>query len=357
MSSLILVALALMWACLLVPMWLRRHDESAQDRSVDRFTTAMRRLSRRVESTTGRVVSAPRRGRDIATFSTHDPSAHSLRIEEARRSLAESARSRRLPRPETVRRPVRLKAPAGAAPRAGVRRAPAADPAASARPAAARPAPVAGRAALVRRRRRAMLALLGLLTVSLVGFGAGALPWIVPLLLAFGLAGYLVHLRGEARRAAAVQRRRREAARRRTGAPAARPTPVRAPAPVAPTAPTAPTAPAVPAAAGTEPASEVTQPISASAVAEAVAAAAAEGFADGLAKGGRWQPTPVPLPTYVTAPVAARRPQTPPPSVLEEEEFVSVVAQELDWDRAEIEIDDVAEDDVERIIGRRAVGD
>src|SRR4051812_21421369 len=36
-----------MWAGLLVPMWLRRHEQETEVRSVDRFSTAMRILSRR----------------------------------------------------------------------------------------------------------------------------------------------------------------------------------------------------------------------------------------------------------------------------------------------------------------------
>src|SRR4051812_26763283 len=36
-----------MWAVVLVPMWLRRHDAATESRSVDRFSTAMRVLSRR----------------------------------------------------------------------------------------------------------------------------------------------------------------------------------------------------------------------------------------------------------------------------------------------------------------------
>src|SRR2546423_15505523 len=36
-----------MWAGLLIPMWLRRHEQETEVRSVDRFSTAMRILSRR----------------------------------------------------------------------------------------------------------------------------------------------------------------------------------------------------------------------------------------------------------------------------------------------------------------------
>src|SRR5947208_5579655 len=46
-SSLIYVAIVAMWAGLLIPMWLRRHEQETEVRSVDRFSTAMRILSRR----------------------------------------------------------------------------------------------------------------------------------------------------------------------------------------------------------------------------------------------------------------------------------------------------------------------
>ncbi|HVS69107.1 MAG TPA: hypothetical protein VHE56_11180 [Mycobacteriales bacterium] len=46
MSPVIILGLVLMWAVVLVPMWLRRHDEVEETRSVDRFTAAMHTLSR-----------------------------------------------------------------------------------------------------------------------------------------------------------------------------------------------------------------------------------------------------------------------------------------------------------------------
>ncbi|HYN75305.1 MAG TPA: hypothetical protein VEV13_03830 [Candidatus Limnocylindria bacterium] len=36
-----------LWICILLPMWLRRHDEALESRSVDRFSSAMRTLSSR----------------------------------------------------------------------------------------------------------------------------------------------------------------------------------------------------------------------------------------------------------------------------------------------------------------------
>ncbi|HVW80804.1 MAG TPA: hypothetical protein VHB69_07705 [Mycobacteriales bacterium] len=45
MSPVIILGLILMWAVVLVPMWLRRHDEVEESRSVDKFSTAMSTLS------------------------------------------------------------------------------------------------------------------------------------------------------------------------------------------------------------------------------------------------------------------------------------------------------------------------
>lgn len=49
-----------MWAVVLVPMWLKRHDETEETRSVDKFSTAMHTLSRR-ESSEKQYVVMPRR--------------------------------------------------------------------------------------------------------------------------------------------------------------------------------------------------------------------------------------------------------------------------------------------------------
>ena len=55
MSSTILMAIVLvvMWLVVLVPMFVRRHDDRSETRSMDRFATAMRVLSRRSPGTGG----------------------------------------------------------------------------------------------------------------------------------------------------------------------------------------------------------------------------------------------------------------------------------------------------------------
>jgi uncharacterized membrane protein len=60
-GGLIYVVIAVLWAVVLLPMWLRRHDEVTESRSVDRFQGAMRTLSRRTPSVERREVFVPRR--------------------------------------------------------------------------------------------------------------------------------------------------------------------------------------------------------------------------------------------------------------------------------------------------------
>lgn len=47
MTGLIYVAIIAVWAVVLVPAWLRRHDHADPERSVDRFTRSMQTLARR----------------------------------------------------------------------------------------------------------------------------------------------------------------------------------------------------------------------------------------------------------------------------------------------------------------------
>ncbi len=59
-TGLIYVAIVAAWAAYLVPMWLRRHDEQNSLRSVERYSSALRVLSRRAEG--GRPSYVVRRG-------------------------------------------------------------------------------------------------------------------------------------------------------------------------------------------------------------------------------------------------------------------------------------------------------
>ncbi|MDX6225801.1 MAG: hypothetical protein QOE64_2177, partial [Frankiales bacterium] len=61
MSGVIVVVIVAMWAALLVPMWLRRHEEADQLGSIDRFSAAMRILSRQDKQAGARSLVVPRR--------------------------------------------------------------------------------------------------------------------------------------------------------------------------------------------------------------------------------------------------------------------------------------------------------
>jgi hypothetical protein len=64
-SSIIWLGLVVMWAVVLIPMWLRRHDETEETRSVDRFTSAMHTLSRRESGAGRRYVVMPQRDHGV----------------------------------------------------------------------------------------------------------------------------------------------------------------------------------------------------------------------------------------------------------------------------------------------------
>lgn len=250
MSAVIYAAIVVMWAVVLVPMWLRRHDAVTETRSVDKFSTAMRTLSRRTTSAPGRrYVVMPRRSQGM---SVHVSGA----------AVAPVAPTPPAPRP-------------------------------AARPASPRPArPPRRRASIVARRRRWLLGLLSVTFLTVVLAAAGALSWPLQLLFDVVLAGFVIHLRKQARRSVAVT-----VARQRP-APAARPAAPAAPAASRPAAPAPrPAAPVtVPVAdAATEPMEPIVEPVLEPVV-------AATGTDD--AAGDTWEPVPVPPPTYVMKPPA-----------------------------------------------------
>ena len=240
-SAVIYAAIVVMWAVVLVPMWLRRHDAATESRSVERFSTAMRTLSRRTHATPGRrYVVMPRR------------QAGSVSIHVSGAAVATS--------------------PAAQSP--GAR---------GARP--ERPAATSARASMVRRRRRTTFGLLGLVTLTGVLAVAGLFSWLGQLVVDLLLVAFVVHLRTQARRAAAVARQRRPA-------PVAAASPARAARPARQVRPTA--APVV------EP------PLAAASVdvswTEDLRADAA--FEVEVSGDETWQPVPVPPPTYTLKPPA-----------------------------------------------------
>lgn len=61
-TGILLIAVAILWAVVLIPMWLKKHDEADQSRSVDRFSRAMGSLSGR---RAGRKVQDPAEPRSV----------------------------------------------------------------------------------------------------------------------------------------------------------------------------------------------------------------------------------------------------------------------------------------------------
>jgi hypothetical protein len=158
-SAVIYAAIVVMWAVVLVPMWLRRHDAATESRSVEKFSTAMRTLSRRTHGTPGRrYVVMPRR--TAGTMSVHVTGAA-------------------------------VAAPAPARP--------------------ARPGASSARAAMVRRRRRTTMALLATVTLTALLALVGVFPLLLQIVVDLVLVAFLAHLRTQARRAAADGRQRRRA--------------------------------------------------------------------------------------------------------------------------------------------------
>src|SRR6476646_9446738 len=96
MSAVIYAAIVVMWAVVLVPMWLRRHDAATESRSVDRFSTAMRTLSRRTTSGPGRrYVVMPRRSEGGVSVHASGAAQPEGRPAAPRRSRPSAPRSRR----------------------------------------------------------------------------------------------------------------------------------------------------------------------------------------------------------------------------------------------------------------------
>ncbi|MFC8505759.1 gephyrin-like molybdotransferase receptor GlpR [Streptomyces sp. NPDC057411] len=285
-SGLIYAVIVGAWAAYLVPMWLRRQDELNEARPTERFSTAIRLLSGRAGME--RRYAKELKGRDRAAEGTApevDPDAATEHLSsvDVRGFCAPAARTEaRLEIPEPV-----PTAPTQVQPQAPA-------------PASARrtPSAAAERArrgkALARRRRTTVLLFLAFTLGSVVAAVGGlAFLW-APGVPAVLLSAYIVYLRVQERRrfVYVMDRRNAEAAaarlrESRRPAPTPEPEAAETPAP----------APAVsPQEAGRRALVEQTDH------AEWVD----QQRDRGPARGDSWEPVPVPLPTYVTAPVAPR---------------------------------------------------
>ncbi|MEU6013805.1 gephyrin-like molybdotransferase receptor GlpR [Streptomyces sp. NPDC047515] len=298
-SGLIYAVIVGAWAAYLVPMWLRRQDELNEARPTERFSTAIRLLSGRAamerryaKELRGRIAeeAEPDADPDVVTDRLDSvdvrafaaPPAHTeARMHDPAHPPEYSDRER--PGPGSSRRP---RPRAGAADAERVRR--------------------AQRLQVLARRRRTTVVLFLAFTLGAVVAAVGGLGFLwAPAVPAVLLSTYIVHLRSQERRrfAFTMDRRRAEVAaqhlrenRPRRHQPAA----------------------AAPAEADEEPEARRPEPEPAPAVSPQEAGRRAlveqtdhaewvdQQRERGRVQGDSWEPVPVPLPTYVTAPVAPR---------------------------------------------------
>ncbi len=271
-SGPIILLIVALWAAVLIPAVLRRRDEVTETKSVARFTRAMRTLRRDdVLPADDPTVLMPRR--PAASVAPHLFS----KSDGVRRVTAAI-------RPATARAASR----------------PAASGAAAARPAASRASAIAGRNGAGRGGRRSPLRARRVRAVRtlgvavgatlLVGIAVGGLAWMVHGLVDGAAVVYVIHLRAEAKRAVDLARRRPRVSasgdRRDVGAPTTDWTEAAAPAAAAGDAEQAPQRHQV----SFDDGQSGATPADAAAVISRA-----------------WQPVPVPVPTYVTAPKAPRR--------------------------------------------------
>lgn len=315
-SGLIYAVIVGAWAAYLVPMWLRRQDELNEARPTERFSTAIRLLS-------GKAAMERRYAKDAAAQEAEDFGARGYftgsapvpgdSVETADESAPDTAEDavdvRAFADPKTMVRASDPEAPTQVASPAAGRPSAARAGEARGKAAKAKEASRKKRAKLLARRRRTTMVLFLAFTLGAVVAAVGGLAFLwAPAVPAGLLSAYIVHLRGKERRRFVVtmDQRRAEAAasrlheRRRRTADPAEPEPDEDDAGYAAEA-------------------ERHQ----SGVHDQRGAADRRALVEetdhaewvDLQRAGRqeqpegegWDPVPVPLPTYVSAPVAPRR--------------------------------------------------
>lgn len=97
MSSIILGVIVIAWAVVLVPLLLNRHEAASRARSVDRFTTAMRVLSRRSAASGDRqYVVVPPRPDSVPSVVVNGTSGYVAAVEPPAARTAATRRRRRV---------------------------------------------------------------------------------------------------------------------------------------------------------------------------------------------------------------------------------------------------------------------
>ncbi|MEU5167528.1 MULTISPECIES: gephyrin-like molybdotransferase receptor GlpR [Streptomyces] len=296
-SGLIYAVIVGAWAAYLVPMWLRRQDELNEARPTERFSTAIRLLSGRAAMERRYARELRERDAEEAPGGDVDPDVETDRLESV------DVRAFSAPPAHTE---ARLHDPAHARPDEER------PPDRPSRPAPARrPRPSGSesererrqRSQVLARRRRTTTVLFMAFTLGAVVAAVGGLRFLwAPAVPALLLSTYIVHLRGQERRRfvftmdrrraeVAAQRLRENRPRRHQPASSAPAEPDEEPGGAPAPAPTV-----SPQEAGRRALVEQTDH------AEWVD----QQRERGPAQGDSWEPVPVPLPTYVTAPVAPR---------------------------------------------------
>ncbi|MET7567207.1 gephyrin-like molybdotransferase receptor GlpR [Streptomyces sp. NPDC005492] len=330
-SGLIYAVIVGAWAAYLVPMWLRRQDELNEARPTERFSTAIRLLS-------GRAGMERRYAKDLRARSTEEgePSAvvpdvvtdsvdvRAFAMPPARPQVHAPVRRQSQDRPEAareperapVREPARDQAAKPAAQQAPVpaqapKSAPAPKPAPARKrvpgarrtPAEEAAAARARRVKVLARRRRTTVMLFLAFTLGAVVAAVGGLTLLwAPGVPAVLLSGYIAYLRSQERRRFAYQMDRRQAevaAQRLRERQTRRRASVDAGIDDADEGPDADTDPGMSALAADRRAL-----VEQTDHAEWVDQQRERQHRPG--QGDSWDPVPVPLPTYVTAPVAPR---------------------------------------------------
>lgn len=291
-SGLIYAVIVGAWAAYLVPMWLRRQDELNEARPTERFSTAIRLLS-------GRAGMERRYAKDLRARSTEEGERNAGDLDAVTDSVDVRAFAVSKTRPQT-QAPV----PNAADPEPGRGRVPAARRGPSpqaARAAAAR----AQRSKVLARRRRTTTMLFLAFTLGAIVAAVGGLAFLwAPGVPAVLLSVYIAYLRTQERRrftylmdrrraedAARRLRERQRPPRRRVSADEEAGEPEEGPGPV-------------------------TDPGLSALAADRRALVEQTDHAEWVdqqrerqrrpGQGDSWEPVPVPLPTYVTAPVAPR---------------------------------------------------
>ncbi|MER7107405.1 divisome protein SepX/GlpR [Streptomyces sp. NPDC000229] len=284
-SGLIYAVIVGAWAAYLVPMWLRRQDELNEARPTERFSTAIRLLSGRAGMERRYAKELRERTAEQAASPDVDPDAETEHLSSVDVRAFAAPPDRTEARLEVPSVPPARQRPAGRP-----------------RPAGAA-AERARRSKVLARRRRTTVVLFLAFTLGAIVAAVGGLAFLwAPGVPAVLLSAYIVHLRAQERRrfVYVMDRRRAEAAaqRLRESRPRGRPAPEQDDAPEArhPQPEPEPAPALTPQEAGRRALVEQTDH------AEWVD----QQRDHGPTRGDSWDPVPVPLPTYVTAPVAPR---------------------------------------------------